>query len=179
MELTYERIGDVAVPYKLYSTDTGWIINSYKVEGIYTHGGSNGERLLKGDKLKSKFDTPNTFNLQYNERALINTGLLMHCKDHDLSIRSLVEMAWLNGIIVVPGTVFTDYRKEINVVIVNTSRQTQNITLGEPIVRVVPVKVDEFELKEGPVQGSQRPDNSLVNAAIDPIDPFNAHLKNK
>ena len=171
MEVLFERLGGVEVPTKLYPTDTGWIINSYKVEGIYTHSGGNGEKLLIKDDLEIKFDSPTSFNLQYNERALVSTGLLMHCEGHELTIRPLIARAWLTGVILIPGTIFVDYRKEIKVVIVNTSRQTQNLTLGDPIARVVPVKLDEFSLKESPVVGSKRLDDSL-KAEIVKIDPF-------
>jgi dUTP pyrophosphatase len=162
MDITVEKLkSDAVIPHKLYGSDSGFIVNSHEVEILYFHSGGNGERQLHGKELEMKFDTPNTFNLKYLERVLLKTGIKISCEGYAFVVSSLTERACNNGLVVLGGTVPCDYRGELKVVLLNTSRETKSVTLGEPVARVTPVKVIKCDFVEGKVGTSERVDNSL------------------
>jgi len=133
------------------STDSGFDVVAHNVKRIYAHFGGNGEKLLEGDNMESKFIESGIFELQSGERALIGTGLKMTVgPGYEIQVRPRSGNALKRGLTVVntPGTVDEAYRNEVGVIIMNTSRQTQKITLGEAIAQVVPMKVELLEVIE-------------------------------
>lgn len=152
-KLRVERIYDNApLPSKpKIDTDAGYDVVAHNVTRIYAHYGSNGERLLEGDNLESKFIEPGVFELQSGERALIGTGLKMTVGEgYEIQVRPRSGNALKRGLTVVntPGTVDEAYRGEVGVIIMNTSRSTQRIELGEKIAQVVPKRVELLEVVE-------------------------------
>ncbi len=153
LKLQVEKIYDNApLPFKpKTSTDSGFDVVAHNVKRIYAHYGSNGEKLLEGDAMADKFYEPGIFELQCGERCLIGTGLKMTVGEgYELQVRPRSGNALKRGLTVVntPGTVDEAYRNEVGVIIMNTSRQTQRITLGEPIAQIVPMKVELIEIEE-------------------------------
>jgi len=133
------------------STDSGFDVFAHNVQKIYAHGGSNGERCLEGNAMKGKFIDEGVFELQMGERALIGTGLKMTVgPGYEIQVRPRSGNALKRGLTVVntPGTVDEAFRNEVGIIILNTSRQTQQITLGEAIAQVVPMKIELIEVIE-------------------------------
>ena len=132
-------------------TDSGFDVVAHNVSRIYAHFGGNGERVLENENLELKFTDTGVFELQSGERALIGTGLKMTVgPGYELQVRPRSGLALKNGLTVVnsPGTIDEQYRDEVCVILMNTSRQTQYITLGDRIAQVVPAKVELLEISE-------------------------------
>ena len=143
---------DAPLPTKpTCDTDAGYDVVAHNVSRIYAHYGSNSETLLEGDAMGSKFTESGTFELQSGERCLLGTGLKMTvAPGYEIQVRPRSGLALKKGLTVVntPGTIDEAYREEVGVIIMNTSRQTQTITLGERIAQIVPKKVELLEIVE-------------------------------
>jgi len=151
--LKVERVyPDAPLPIKpTTNTDAGYDVVAHNVSRIYAHFGSNGEKLLEGVNLESKFIESGIFELQSGERALIGTGLKMTIGEgYEIQVRPRSGLALKKGLTVIntPGTIDEAYRNEVGVIILNTSRQTQRIQLGERIAQIVPKKVELLEIEE-------------------------------
>jgi dUTP pyrophosphatase len=88
-----------------------------------------------------------------NQRVLIGTGLAMAIEDgFELQIRPRSGLAYKNGITVLnsPGTIDSDYRGEIKVLLINHSEDDFNIKSGDRIAQAVVQKVYQasFEIVE-------------------------------
>lgn len=144
---------DTKVPTKpTCNTDSGFDVYGYSVKKIYYHGGGNGESVLDTDeKMERKFISPGVFELQCNERALVGLGFRATMGwGYELQIRPRSGLALKKGLTVHLGTVDASFRGEVCVIILNTSRKEQRITLGSSIAQLVPKKVllPEIELKK-------------------------------
>lgn len=127
-------------------TDSGFDIYACDVKRIYVHGGGNGEAVLEGDSMKDKFTDidKGVFELQCNERCLIGTGIKATIgPGYELQIRPRSSLALNRGLTVLntPGTIDEQFRGEVCVIIINTSRKAQEIHLGERIAQMVPAVV--------------------------------------
>jgi len=81
-----------------------------------------------------------TFILKQGERCLVKTGILTEFADgFELQIRPRSGLALKNGITIVnsPGTIDSDYRGEIGVILLNTSRDDFKISQGDRIAQAV------------------------------------------
>jgi dUTP pyrophosphatase len=79
-----------------------------------------------------------------NQRVLIDTGLAMAIEDgFELQIRPRSGLAYKNGITVLnsPGTIDSDYRGEIKVLLINHSNEEFEIKCGDRIAQAVVQKV--------------------------------------
>jgi dUTP pyrophosphatase len=84
------------------------------------------------------------------ERRLIKTGLLMEIPHgYECQIRPRSGLALKNGVVVfnTPSTIDSDYRGEVGVLLVNTSKTKFQVTRGMRIAQLVfaPVTVAKFE----------------------------------
>lgn len=89
--------------------------------------------------------------LHPGERGLVNTGLAIQLEEgYELQIRPRSGLAYNYGITVLnaPGTIDSDYRGEIKVLLINTSKETFTIQIGERIAQGVVQQVikAEFEI---------------------------------
>ena len=133
------------------NSDSGYDVCAHNVSRIYAHYGSNNEKCLMGDDMEPKFISSGVLELQSGERVLIGTGLKMTVGEgYELQVRPRRGIALKRGLTIVnaPGTIDADYRGEVGIIILNTSRQTQRITLGEKIAQIVPMKVELLEIEE-------------------------------
>jgi len=81
------------------------------------------------------------------ERYLIPTGLFMELPEgYEAQVRPRSGLAVKQGITVLnsPGTIDSDYRGEIKVILVNLSNQPQTIKPGERIAQMVIAKVEQI-----------------------------------
>ncbi len=88
--------------------------------------------------------------LQPFERAMIPTGLFLEIPfGYEAQVRPRSGLALKNGITCLnsPGTVDSDYRGEIKVILINLSQQTQTINNGERIAQAVICKVEKALLQ--------------------------------
>lgn len=83
------------------------------------------------------------------ESLLVKTGLSIEIPEgHELQIRSRSGLALKNGIVVLnsPGTIDSDYRGEIGIILVNHSKFHHTIKTGERIAQGVICKVEQPEI---------------------------------
>lgn len=91
----------------------------------------------------------NTITLQPLERCIIPTGLFIELPDgYEAQIRSRSGLAINNGITCLnsPGTVDSDYRGELKVILINLSNMVQSINHGDRIAQMIISKVEKAEL---------------------------------
>ena len=87
--------------------------------------------------------------LQPLERQLIPTGLFIELPDgYEAQIRPRSGMAIKQGITCLntPGTVDSDYRGEIKVILINLSNSPQTIKPGDRLAQIIIAKTEKAEL---------------------------------
>jgi dUTP pyrophosphatase len=87
--------------------------------------------------------------LQSLERALIPTGLFIELPDgYEAQIRPRSGLAAKFGLTCLntPGTIDSDYRGEIKVILVNVGRELQTIKHGERIAQMIIAPVTKADL---------------------------------
>jgi dUTP pyrophosphatase len=88
--------------------------------------------------------------LQPMERKLIPTGLYVEIPSgYEIQVRSRSGLAIHQGIscLNAPGTIDSDYRGEIQVILINLSSQSQTIVNGDRIAQLVLQKIETLEWK--------------------------------
>ena len=102
-----------------------------------------------GMDIRASLDMPKT--LQPMERAMIATGLSIELPEgYEAQIRPRSGLAARHGITCLnsPGTIDSDYRGEIKIILINLSGQEQVIQPGERIGQMVIQKVEQAAWKE-------------------------------
>ncbi|HNF48519.1 MAG TPA: dUTP diphosphatase [Chitinophagales bacterium] len=85
------------------------------------------------------------------QRALIPTGLHIELPDgYEAQVRPRSGLALKKGLTVLnsPGTIDSDYRGEIKIIMINLSNETTIINTGERIAQMIIAKVEKAQLKE-------------------------------
>lgn len=85
------------------------------------------------------------------QRALIPTGLYIELPDgHEAQVRPRSGLALKKGVTVLnsPGTIDSDYRGEIKVIMINLSNETTVINTGERIAQLIVSKYEKVQFKE-------------------------------
>lgn len=83
------------------------------------------------------------------ERILIPTGLFLEIPlGYEAQIRPRSGLAVNKGLTCLntPGTIDSDYRGEIKVLLINLSNETQTVNFGERVAQMVFVKIDLAQL---------------------------------
>lgn len=104
----------------------------------YTTAGSSGMDL------RANLDKPTT--LQPFERGLIPTGLFIELPEgYEAQIRPRSGLAIKQGITCLntPGTIDSDYRGEIKIILINLSQEEQVIQHGDRIAQMVFQRVEK------------------------------------
>ncbi len=94
-------------------------------------------------------DIAATITLQPLERALIPTGIFMEIPmSYEVQIRPRSGLAFKNGITCLntPGTIDSDYRGEVKVLLINLSNAAQSINNGDRIAQLIVAKVEQATL---------------------------------
>ncbi len=89
--------------------------------------------------------------LQPTERALIPSGIAMELPEgYEAQIRPRSGLALRHGISIVnsPGTIDSDYRGEIKVVLINHGSEPVRIQQGERIAQMVITRVEQISWEE-------------------------------
>lgn len=85
------------------------------------------------------------------QRALIPTGLYIELPDgYEAQVRPRSGLALKKGVTVLnsPGTIDSDYRGEIKVIMINLSNETTVINTGERIAQLIVAKFEKVTFKE-------------------------------
>ncbi len=92
-----------------------------------------------------------TVTLSPLERKLIPTGLFIElAEEYEAQIRPRSGLAFKQGITVLnsPGTIDSDYRGEVGVLLINLSNETVTIESGDRIAQMVIAKYKQPNIKE-------------------------------
>lgn len=90
-----------------------------------------------------------TVELKPMERKLIPTGLFIELeKGYEAQVRPRSGLAGKEGLTVLntPGTIDSDYRGEIKVILINLSNETREINNGERIAQMVISPYEKAEI---------------------------------
>jgi len=101
-----------------------------------------------GLDLKANVDSP--IKLKPLERTLVNTGLFIELPDgYEAQIRPRSGLALKKGLTVLntPGTIDSDYRGQIGVILINLSNEEVVIEDGERICQMVIAKYEHIEFE--------------------------------
>jgi dUTP pyrophosphatase len=82
------------------------------------------------------------------ERTIVTTGLFVEIPTgYEMQVRPRSGLALKNGITCLnsPGTVDSDYRGELKVILINLSNESQKIVNGDRIAQIVLQKVESLE----------------------------------
>ena len=108
--------------------------------------------------------------LQPMERSLIPTGLFIELPaGYEAQVRPRSGMAIKQGITCLnsPGTVDSDYRGELKVILINLSNTIQHIQHGDRIAQVVIAKAEKAELiLVQQLNGSERGEGGFGHTGI-------------
>jgi dUTP pyrophosphatase len=91
-----------------------------------------------------------TITLKPLERIMVPTGLFMELPvGYEAQIRPRSGLAIKQGITCLntPGTIDSDYRGEIKIILINLSQEVQSINSGDRIAQMVIQKVEKLELE--------------------------------
>jgi dUTP pyrophosphatase len=86
------------------------------------------------------------------DRALVPTGLVMQLPaGYEAQVRPRSGLAFKNGVTVLnsPGTIDSDYRGEVQVLLINLGREPFEITRGMRIAQLVVASVSRVAIVEG------------------------------
>lgn len=89
---------------------------------------------------------PEPVTLQPMERKMIPTGLFIEIPNgYEVQVRPRSGMAVKHGITCLnsPGTVDSDYRGEIKIILINLSSEAHTITSGDRIAQMIVAKVEK------------------------------------
>jgi len=89
--------------------------------------------------------------LQPGDRALVPTGIAMAIPPgHEGQVRPRSGLALRSGITCLnsPGTVDSDYRGEVGVILINLGREPVTIARGDRIAQLVIARVDRAQVTE-------------------------------
>ncbi|GHV06283.1 deoxyuridine 5'-triphosphate nucleotidohydrolase [Campylobacterota bacterium] len=90
------------------------------------------------------------------ERALIRTGLAAEIPNgYELQVRPRSSIALRHGVTIAnaPGTVDSDYRGELMIILINLGKETFTITAGDRIAQAVLKAVEQATIVEVDVLG--------------------------
>ncbi len=96
-------------------------------------------------------DISETITLKPLERTLVPTGLFIELpQGYEAQIRPRSGLAAKKGISIPnsPGTIDSDYRGEIKVIVINLSSETQIIEPAERVAQMVIAKYEQIEWQE-------------------------------
>ena len=102
-----------------------------------------------GMDIRASLDIP--VSLQPLERALIPTGLFVEIPGgYEIQIRPRSGLAIKQGITCLnsPGTIDSDYRGEIKIILINLSSEEQVINHGDRIAQMIVQKTERAEFEQ-------------------------------
>ena len=108
---------------------------------------------------------PESVRLNPMERKMIPTGLFLEIPEgYEVQVRPRSGMAIKHGITCLnsPGTVDSDYRGEIKIILINLSAEPHTINSGDRIAQMIVSKVEKALLKNvDQLQSTKRGDGGF------------------
>lgn len=104
-----------------------------------------------GMDLRAAIAQDETKTLAPGERTLISTGLIFEIpQGFEVQIRPRSGLAYKNGITCLntPGTIDSDYRGEVQILLINLGQEPFNIIRGERVAQMVVAPVVQAQLTE-------------------------------
>ncbi|PST23269.1 dUTP diphosphatase [Rhizobium sp. JAB6] len=132
---------DIAPPLKLVRLPHG---EGLELPAYETKGAA-------GMDLRAAVDDGATLTLAPGKRALVPTGFIFEVPDgFEAQIRPRSGLAFKNGITCLnsPGTVDSDYRGEVKVLLINLGEESFEITRGMRIAQMVIAPVTQVRVAE-------------------------------
>jgi dUTP pyrophosphatase len=120
-------------------------------------------KKFSNEVLTPKYETPGSsgmdiaayidrdININSGDRALVPTGFSLSIpKGYEIQIRPRSGLAAKKGITVLntPGTIDSDYRGEIKVVLINLSKKKFTVKNGERIAQIVVCPIEQVNVEE-------------------------------
>jgi dUTP pyrophosphatase len=120
-------------------------------------------KKFSNEVLTPKYETPGSsgmdiaayidrdININSGDRALVSTGFSLSIpKGYEIQIRPRSGLAAKKGITVLntPGTIDSDYRGEIKVVLINLSKKKFIVKNGERIAQMVVCPIEQVSVEE-------------------------------
>jgi len=109
----------------------------------YKTDGSSGMDLMA--------NVEQTVKILPGEKKIISTGIMVAIPEqYEIQIRPRSGLAAINGISVLntPGTIDSDYRGEIKVILINLGKYTFEINKNDRIAQMIVCPIIKAELKE-------------------------------
>lgn len=110
-----------------------------------------------------------TIKISPMQKALISTGFCIHLpKFFEAQIRSRSGLALKHGITVLnsPGTIDSDYRGEVKVILINLGKDTFEITPGMRIAQMIISKYESVTLVENHEEKNPRGSKGFGSSGI-------------
>lgn len=139
--LVKKNIDEIMNQFKDFKTDIYFVNKSSNPDPVYAHKGDSG--------FDFRANLSEEINLKSGEWKAIPTGLYFEIPSgYELQVRPRSGLAFKNGVTVLntPGTVDSGYRGEIQVILINHSKETFTIQNGDRIAQGVisPVLTSEI-----------------------------------
>ena len=114
-----------------------------------------------GADIRVSFPDKKTLKLGPGEKALLPTGLSLEIPEgFEIQVRPRSGLSFKTGLMVLnsPGTVDSDYRGELKVILGNLGNKEEVIAHGERVAQIVlaPVWKAEFKLWDGKLSETER-----------------------
>ncbi|MFK4785780.1 dUTP diphosphatase [Fusobacterium sp. MFO224] len=100
-----------------------------------------------------------SITLKSLERTLVPTGIKMEIPlGYEVQVRPRSGLALKHGVTLVntPGTIDSDYRGEIGIILINLSKEDFKVEPGERIAQLILSKVYQMELVESDLSKTRR-----------------------
>jgi dUTP pyrophosphatase len=107
--------------------------------------------------------------LRPNERLLVGTGLFMQIpQGYELQIRDRSGLSLKKGLKVfnAPGTIDSDYRGEIGVILANLSDGLVKVQLGERIAQGIIAKYEKVNFELATLSNTERGDKGFGSTGV-------------
>jgi dUTP pyrophosphatase len=155
MKLYVEKVDKNAkMPERAHATDSGCDVFVCSFDKVFFPGAGNEEVCLDTpEKIKTRAidQIDSSLDLPTHGRVLVNTGLKVTVDEgYDIQVIPRSGLAINKGLTVcnTPGCIDNDYRGNLSIIIVNTSRKNQKISIGDKIAQLVVRKVEIPEIEE-------------------------------
>ena len=139
-----------------------------KIDGKEEYIPDYSSLFAAGADLKAAIE--DEFLLESGKRALISTGLKMEIPvGYEAQVRPRSGLAIKHGVTVLntPGTIDSDYRGEVKVILINLGENDFSIKPGDRIAQMIfaPVTTAEFVI-EGELEASERDSGGFGSTGI-------------
>jgi len=145
---------------KIKSVKSNELGNSLKAEDHFSDTDLLIQRVHENAKVP-EYATPGSagmdlscvrdFTIPTMTRLLVPTGLKMAIPEgYEGQIRPRSSLAWKHGVTVLntPGTIDSDYRGEVKVILANLSDEDVSFSAGDRIAQIVFTKVEQLEVAQ-------------------------------